>query len=85
MKQTALKVIDKLARRTIRQCQPPLQRPRLSCLLQPRGHVVTLLRVLTDRGSEFCGNHEYDIDYSRSKTKSPQTRPATEIVPINVD
>jgi hypothetical protein len=33
--------------------------------------------VLTNRGSEFCGNHEYDIDYSRSKTKSPQTRPAT--------
>jgi transposase InsO family protein len=42
-----------------------------------------LLRVLTDRGSEFCGNperHEYelylaveDIDHSRTKTKSPQT------------
>src|SRR5215472_17524853 len=50
------------------------QRPRLSCLRQPRGHEITLLRVLTDRGSEFCGNpeqHEYDIDYSRSKTKSP--------------
>src|SRR6266536_2139413 len=41
-----------------------------------------LLRVLTDRGSEFCGNperHEYelylaveDIDHSRTKTKSPQ-------------
>src|SRR5262249_21548550 len=40
-------------------------------------------RVLTDRGSEFCGNperHEYelylaveDIDHSRTKTKSPQT------------
>jgi hypothetical protein len=39
--------------------------------------------VLTDRGSEFCGNperHEYelylaveDIDHSRTKTKSPQT------------
>ena len=44
---------------------------------------VKLLRVLTDRGSEFCGNperHEYelylaveDIDHSRTKTKSPQT------------
>src|SRR5436305_3385705 len=46
-------------------------------------HDVKLLRVLTDRGSEFCGNperHEYelylaveDIDHSRTKTKSPQT------------
>ena len=42
-----------------------------------------LLRVLTDRGSEYCGNperQEYelylaieDIDHSRTKTKSPQT------------
>jgi transposase InsO family protein len=41
------------------------------------------LRVLTDRGSEYCGNperHEYElylavegIDHSRTKTKSPQT------------
>jgi transposase InsO family protein len=46
-------------------------------------HEVPLLRVLTDRGTEFCGNpehHEYelylaveDIDHSRTKTKSPQT------------
>jgi transposase InsO family protein len=46
-------------------------------------HEVALLRVLTDRGTEFCGNperHEYelylaveDIDHSRTKTKSPQT------------
>jgi hypothetical protein len=46
-------------------------------------HDVKLLRMLTDRGSEFCGNperHEYelylaveDIDHSRTKTKSPQT------------
>jgi len=44
---------------------------------------VGLLRVLTDRGTEYCGNperHEYelylaveDIDHSRTKTKSPQT------------
>jgi transposase InsO family protein len=44
---------------------------------------VKLLRVLTDRGSEYCGNperHEYElylavenIDHSRTKTKSPQT------------
>jgi transposase InsO family protein len=42
-----------------------------------------LLRVLTDRGTEFCGNrehHEYqlylaveDIDHSKTKAKSPQT------------
>ena len=46
-------------------------------------HDVKLLRVLTDRGSEYCGNperHEYelylaveDIDHTRTKTKSPQT------------
>jgi transposase InsO family protein len=46
-------------------------------------HDVLLLRVLTDRGTEYCGNresHEYqlylaveDIDHSRTKTKSPQT------------
>jgi transposase InsO family protein len=44
---------------------------------------VKLLRVLTDRGTEYSGNpehHEYelylaveDIDHSRTKTKSPQT------------
>jgi transposase InsO family protein len=44
---------------------------------------VKLLRVLTDRGMEYCGNpehHEYelylaveDIGHSRTKTKSPQT------------
>ena len=44
---------------------------------------VELLRVLTDRGTEYCGNperHEYelylaveDIDHSRTKTKNPQT------------
>lgn len=46
-------------------------------------HEVPLLRVLTDRGTEYCGNresHEYqlylaveDIDHSRTKAKSPQT------------
>lgn len=44
---------------------------------------VRLLRMLTDRGSEYCGNlehHEYqlflaieDIDHTRTKVKSPQT------------
>src|SRR2546421_2982010 len=44
---------------------------------------VKLSRVLTDRGTEYCGNpehHEYelylaveDIDHTRTKTKSPQT------------
>jgi transposase InsO family protein len=47
------------------------------------GKEVKLSRVLTDRGTEYCGNpehHEYelylaveDIDHSRTKTKSPQT------------
>lgn len=46
-------------------------------------HEVKLMRVLTDRGSEYCGNperHEYelylaieDVDHTRTKTKSPQT------------
>ena len=44
---------------------------------------VRLLRILTDRGSEYCGNlehHEYelflaleDIDHSKTKAKHPQT------------
>ena len=46
-------------------------------------HGVVLQRVLTDRGTEYCGTHdrhEYelylaveDIDHSRTKAKSPQT------------
>jgi transposase InsO family protein len=46
-------------------------------------HEVKLSRVLTDRGTEYCGNperHAYelylaveDVDHSRTKTKSPQT------------
>ncbi len=44
---------------------------------------LRLLRILTDRGTEFCGRadtHDYqlylalnDIDHSKTKTKSPQT------------
>jgi len=44
---------------------------------------ISLLRVLTDRGTEFCGKpdtHEYqlflalnDIDHSKTKVKNPQT------------
>ena len=45
-------------------------------------HGIRLCRVLTDRGTEFCGSesHEYelylaveDIDHTRTKAKSPQT------------
>jgi transposase InsO family protein len=46
-------------------------------------HDVKLCRVLTDRGTEYCGNpehHEYelylaleDVDHTRTKTNSPQT------------
>jgi transposase InsO family protein len=46
-------------------------------------HELPLLRVLTDRGTEFCGRadaHDYelflalnDIEHSRTKAKSPQT------------
>src|SRR5215471_6365396 len=44
---------------------------------------VPLLRVLTDRGTEYCGareHHEYelylaveDVDHSRTKARPPQT------------
>ncbi len=44
-------------------------------------HEIPLQRVLTDRGTEYCGNperHEYelylaveDVDHTRTKTKSP--------------
>ena len=46
-------------------------------------HGIRLLRVLTDRGTEYCGNpehHEYElylalenIDHTRTRAKSPQT------------
>lgn len=46
-------------------------------------HEIPLSRVLTDRGTEYCGapeRHEYElylavenIDHTRTKTKSPQT------------
>ena len=46
-------------------------------------HDVRLLRVLTDRGTEYCGkreDHEYqlyltleDIDHSKTKVRSPQS------------
>jgi transposase InsO family protein len=44
---------------------------------------IPLLRILTDRGTEYCGNlerHEYElflalneIDHTKTKAKSPQT------------
>ena len=44
---------------------------------------IPVLRVLTDRGSEYCGNREYheyelyldleNIDHTKTKAKSPQT------------
>jgi len=46
-------------------------------------HRIPLLRILTDRGTEYCGkmeHHEYqlylaieDIDHTKTKAKSPQT------------
>jgi transposase InsO family protein len=46
-------------------------------------HEIPLSRILTDRGTEYCGNPEHhpyelylgveDIDHTRTKTKSPQT------------
>jgi transposase InsO family protein len=46
------------------------------------GHAIPLCRVLTDRGTEYCGTqkHEYElylaienIDHTRTKVKRPQT------------
>jgi len=46
-------------------------------------HGVAVLRILTDRGTEYCGNrehHEYqlylaieNIDHTKTKARSPQT------------
>jgi len=46
-------------------------------------HTIALSRILTDRGTEYCGNHERhpyelylaleDIDHTRTKARSPQT------------
>ena len=47
------------------------------------GHGIPLLRVLTDRGTEFCGNREYheyelylaleDVEHTKTRVKSPQS------------
>jgi hypothetical protein len=52
-------------------------------------HDLKLCRVLTDRGTEFCGTaqaHEYelylaveDIDHGRTKARSPQTNAIVEL------
>lgn len=52
---------------------------------------VRLLRVLTDRGTEYCGNrewHEYelyleieDIDHSKTKAKRPQSNGICDALP----
>ena len=46
-------------------------------------HLLPMLRILTDRGTEYCGkveSHDYqmylainDIDHTKTKVKSPQT------------
>ena len=48
-----------------------------------QSHKLPMLRILTDRGTEYCGkieNHDYqmylavnDIDHTKTKVKSPQT------------
>jgi len=55
----------------------------IECRGSSEEHDVPLLRILTDRGSEYCGNretHEYvlyldleNIDHTRTKTEHPQT------------
>lgn len=61
-------------------CCVSAEGPRRSFL--GRTH-IPLLRILTDRGSEYCGNreyHEYElylgiegIEHTKTETKSPQT------------
>ena len=48
-------------------------------------HDLPVLRILTDRGTEYCGRadrHDYqlflainDIEHTKTKVKSPQTKP----------
>jgi len=54
-------------------------------------HGIPLARVLTDRGTKYCGNpehHEYEtylavenIDHTRTKARSPQTNDFVERLP----
>jgi transposase InsO family protein len=47
------------------------------------GHGIKMLRIITDRGTEYCGKHDShdyqlylglnDIDHTKTKVKSPQT------------
>ena len=56
-------------------------------------HELPVLRILTDRGTEYCGRadrHDYqlflainDIDQTKAKVKSPQTNGICETVPQN--
>ena len=56
-------------------------------------HELPVLRILTDRGTEYCGRadrHDYqlflainDIDHTKTKVKSPQTNGICEPVPQN--
>jgi hypothetical protein len=67
-----------------RRCAPCRERKRVNAIRSYLdAHDLKLPRVLTDHGSEHCGNperYEYklylaveDIDHSRTKTNSPQT------------
>jgi transposase InsO family protein len=61
--------------------QPNMLNDRVLPFFEGQG--IRLLRVLTDRGSDYCGNlehHEYelflaleDIDHTKTKARSPQT------------
>jgi len=84
--QTFIDTYTKVAFVKLYDCKTPLT---AADLLNDRvlpffeAHEVGLSRVLTDRGTEYCGNperHEYelylaveDIDHTRTKVKSPQT------------
>jgi transposase InsO family protein len=55
----------------------------IECCRSSEEHDVPLLRIITDRGSEYCGNREThgyvlyldleNIDHTRTKTEHPQT------------
>ena len=83
--QTYIDTYCKLAIVKLYQQNTPLLPDLLNDRVIPfyEAHDIPLLRILTDRGSEYCGNretHEYqlyldleDIEHTRTKVKHPQT------------
>ncbi len=83
--QTAIDTYAKVAFAKLYDRKTPLAADLLNDRVVPffESHDLVVSRVLTDRGTEYCGrpeSHEYelylaieDIDHTRTKVKSPQT------------